>query len=143
MAVYAVNGTLHEVLINAGIVQFLDFEHQLVLKVMRLAFFVFQQIADACMQHGQVERFTDKGIRPHFISFGTVFLLVLGCQKNHGNMTEFQLVLHTPAKLDAVHYGHHHVRNNQVNILIVKHSHSLLTVFGRMDIVFTFQQPDH
>ena len=56
---------------------------------------------------------------------------------------KFQLVLHIPAKLDAVHYGHHHVRNNQVNILIVKHSHSLLTVFGRMDIVFTFQQPDH
>ena len=65
MAVYAVNGTLHEVLINASIVQFLDFEHQLVLKVMRLAFFVFQQIADACMQYGQVEQFTDKGIRPH------------------------------------------------------------------------------
>ena len=64
MAVYAVNGTLHEVLINAGIVQFLDFEHQLVLKVMRLAFFVFQQIADACMQHGQVERFTDKASAP-------------------------------------------------------------------------------
>ena len=58
-------------------------------------------------------------------------------------MRDGEILLYPAGQLDAVHYGHHHVRNNQVNILIVKHSHSLLTVFGRMDIVFTFQQPDH
>lgn len=64
MAVYAINGALHELLVQTGIVKVFYLKRQLILEIMRRTLLRFQQITDACMQHGQIERLADEGISP-------------------------------------------------------------------------------
>ena len=143
MPIHTINSPLQKILIQTCIIQILQLEYQLMFEVAYYSFLIFQQITDTCIKHRQIEWFADKSIRPHFISFRPILLLIFGSQQYHRYMTDLQITFHIFAKLYPVHFGHHHIRHYQIYVLILQHGNSFLPVFRSKYIIFTFQQSCH
>ena len=58
-------------------------------------------------------------------------------------MADFQMTFYVLTEFDAIHFGHHHIRYNQVNILILQYRNSLFPIFGSKDVVITVQKFSH
>ena len=143
MTIHTINSPLQEILIQTCIIQVLQFKYQLMFEVMHQPFLMFQQITNTRIKHRQIKGFADKSIRAHFISFRPIFFLIFGSQQYHRNMTDFQITFHVFTKFDSIHFGHHHIRHDQIYILIFQYNNPFLTVFRRKYIIFTFQQSCH
>ena len=143
MTMHTINSPLQEILINTGVIQFFSFKYQLFLEVLSHTFTAPKQVGDTCMENTQIERFTDKAISTGLISLNPVFLLILSRQQNYGNMGRFKLILNISAELNAIHLRHHYVRNNQIDLFLLHHIYSFLTVISRVNHIIRTQQFRH
>ena len=67
---------------------------------------------------------------PHDVVVGR-----LGGHENHRNTAQLRVRLQTPADLDAIHSGHHHVEQDHVGPLRQRQLQRLLTVAGLQNLV--------
>ena len=80
MTIHTLDSTLQELLIQAGKIQFFRFKDQLFLEILHRPLTTAKQVTDTGMKHTQIERLTNETISTRFISFYTIFFLILGGQ---------------------------------------------------------------
>ena len=97
MAVHAVDGSLQEVFVEAGVVHFLSLKDELLLKVLHHSLACGQQVSNAGMQHTQAEGFANETVCTSLVSLYTVFFLLLGRKQHDGNMAGLEVALNASA----------------------------------------------
>ena len=82
-----------------------------------------------------MEGFGDVVIRPVLQSFETVVLGIFGGKHEDERSGQHRVASHLLAELDAAHFGHHDVQNDEVRLLLLNFVLGFGAVFGRLQTV--------
>ena len=69
--------------------------------------------------------------------------LCLGCQQNDRQMAEVLVLFDLAGQLESVHLRHHHIRNNNVYIVVANNFQCLLAIDSCQDVISGLQQLLH
>ena len=113
MAVNAVDSLLEELLVDGGIVHFLDIENQLVAIVDGLFLLFLEQVCNYSVKHLNIERFSQIGICANFITDDLIFGGLLCSKQNDGEMAVFERLFEYGSEVVTVHPIHDDVGDDK------------------------------
>ena len=104
---------------------------------------VLHNIVDAQFQVAEFEGLGYVAVGAYLQGLGAVFLLGLGSQQDDGEVLVVGVCLEFLCQFQTVHHRHHDIGNDDVKLLLLDNLHCLLSVGGRLNVVFGAEQLVH
>ena len=92
------------------------------------------------LQYLGIERLLHIGFRTAFVSFHYIIRIVFGGQEYDRYMGGGNVIFQVPAKRVSIHFGHHDIRDDQIDRILVRYFQGFHSIFGNVDIILRSEE---